>query len=476
MSKSSRWRTLSRPRAGVRTRSTAAAALVVALALAVGSVLLLVLLRHTLVSAIDDAATTRAGEVTTEVRSDDRSDLAEYLADTNRSTHLVQVVDDKGALVASSSRRAHQVPASSLRPGDGQVVRQQVGSLPALNEDDPYFILVRGVTHQGHSYTVIIAAPLHSEQETITTVQKYLLAGFPLLLLLVGVATWVLVGRALRPVEQIRAHVRGISAAQLDERVPVPATNDEIARLAVTMNEMLDRLQSAQDSQRRFVADASHELRSPLATMTVGLEVAGAHLTDNWPELHAMMQTEAARMRRLVEDLLLLAKADDTGLALVSGDVDLDDLVDAEARRLQMSTPLQVHADIAPVRVRGDAARLGQVIRNLVDNATREASQQVSLSLHEQQQSAVIIVEDDGQGIPVSDRDRVFERFVRLDESRERGRGGSGLGLAIVAEVVRGHGGTVQVGESALGGACFEVRLPVRAPEEVPMPRRDRTS
>lgn len=466
---------LGRPLAGVRARSTAAAAVVVALALAVGAVLLLWLLRHALTSAVDDAASIRAREVATQVRGDDGAGLAEYLVQTNRGDQLVQVVDGLGAVVASSSPQAHQLRISSLHPGNGQVVRRQVASLPAASEDGPYLVLARGVRRQGSSYAVIVASPLQGEQETVTTVGTYLLAGFPLLLLLVASATWVLVGRALRPVERIRSRVRRISAAQFDERVPVPSTGDEIARLAVTMNEMLDRLQAAQNSQRRFVADASHELRSPLATLTAGLEVAGGQPSGrSWDELRAMMQTEAARMRQLVEDLLLLAKADDSRLALDRGDVDLDDYVAAEARRLRMSTPLQVRTDIEPVRVRGDAAKLGQVLRNLVDNAAREASGQVRLSLHEQQQSAVIVVEDDGPGIPSGDRDRVFERFVRLDESRERAGGGSGLGLAIVAEIVRAHRGTVTVSDSALGGARLEVRLPVQVGSGVRSPELGR--
>ena len=166
-------------------------------------------------------------------------------------------------------------------------------------------------------------------------------------------------------------------------------------------------------------------------------------------------------MRRLVEDLLLLAKADDNGLRLVRSDVDLDDLLGAEARRLRTSTDLRIQAEIEPVRVTGDADRLSQVVRNLADNAVGHAKHQVRLALSQEHDTVLIVVEDDGDGIQARDRERVFERFVRLDESRERGHGGSGLGLAIVREVVRGHGGTVSIGDSPLGGARFEVYLPI---------------
>ncbi|MDN5767044.1 MAG: HAMP domain-containing histidine kinase [Humibacillus sp.] len=482
MSQSARWRALTRPLLSIRARSTAAALLVVAVALAAGAALLLVLLHQNLISAIDDDATIRAAEVAAQVHTDSASHVGEYLAATNRGGQLVQVLDAGGSVVAGSSAAAKSRPLTALRPEAGQVSREQVEGLgTTAAKDDPYLVVARGVrTPAGKQQVVVVAASLGREDETVDTVQKYLLAGLLPLLLLVAVATWILVGWALRPVERIRARVQRINAARFNERVPVPDTSDEIARLAVTMNEMLDRLQAAQASQRRFVADASHELRSPLATLTLGLDVAGPEPTgDSWGELRAMMQTEAARMRLLVADLLLLAKADDTGLGLEREDVDLDDIVDAEVRRLRMSTGLHVQADIVPVRVQGDTVKLTQAVRNLSENAARAASGQVRLRLLREEgpgnegqgrdrshsddhDVAVIRVEDDGPGIDIADRTRVFERFVRLDESRERGHGGSGLGLAIVEEVVRGHGGSVVAGESDLGGACFEVRLPTR--------------
>jgi signal transduction histidine kinase len=247
--------------------------------------------------------------------------------------------------------------------------------------------------------------------------------------------------------------------------VPVPAANDEIARLAVTMNEMLDRLQAGQDMQRRFVADASHELRSPIASLMAALDVIVADSTgQSGQELHRVMQAETERMRRLVEDLLLLAKADDSGLQLQRADVDLDDLVDNELRRLRAAGGPEVEGDVPPVRVSGDADKLSQVLRNLADNAVQAAHSKVRLTLARHDGTATVQVEDDGDGVPESERDRVFERFVRLDASRDRGSGGSGLGLSIVREVVRGHGGTVEVTESPLGGARFVVSLPVRGP------------
>jgi signal transduction histidine kinase len=223
-------------------------------------------------------------------------------------------------------------------------------------------------------------------------------------------------------------------------------------------------LQAGQETQRRFVADASHELRSPIASLMAALHVVAADDTGRAaPELHQVMEAETERMRRLVEDLLLLAKADDTGLQLHRTDVDLDDLVDVELRRLRSAGGVAVEGVVPAVRVSGDPAKLSQVLRNLADNAVRAANSKVRFTLAEDAGTATVVVEDDGEGVPEAERARIFERFVRLDASRERSSGGSGLGLSIVQEVVRGHGGTVEVTDSPLGGARFVVSLPVAA-------------
>ncbi|HEY3001078.1 MAG TPA: ATP-binding protein, partial [Kribbellaceae bacterium] len=445
-------------RSGVRGRSTAAAVAVVAVALALGAAVLLLLLQRTLVTSVADQAQARAVDVASQVREEGDGGLARELIANIRPTQLIQVVDQRDRVIASSSPRTHEAPLSADRPPSGQTVSNQVGGMPLLDDDHPYLIVARGTDFHGVRFTVVVASSLETQRETVATVTTYLLIGIPVLLALVGVATWVLVGRALRPVEQIRARVHGIDVEQLAERVPVPAAEDEIARLAVTMNEMLDRLQSGQETQRRFVADASHELRSPIASLTAALDVINADPTGRSAfELHQVMQAETERMRRLVEDLLLLAKADDTGLQIQRTDVDLDDLVDAELRRLRSAGGPEIEGVVPAVRISGDAAKLSQVIRNLADNAVRAARSKVRFTLAEHAGTATVVVEDDGEGIPESERARVFERFVRLDASRDRGSGGSGLGLAIVREVVRGHGGTVDVSVSPLGGARFVV-------------------
>jgi signal transduction histidine kinase len=448
----------------VRARSTAAALLVVAAALAIGAAVLLLLLQRELITSVSDQASSRAFDVANQVHEEGESGLATELVENTRVSQLIQVVNAQNKVVATSSPRGAGTPLTAARPGSGQTINDEVGRMPLLDDDSPYLIVARGTEYQGAPYTVVVASSVETQRDVITTVAVYLLIGFPVLLALGGVATWWLVGRALRPVERIRSRVHGIGVGQLADRVPVPASGDEIARLAVTMNEMLDRLQAGQETQRRFVADASHELRSPIASLMAALDVIVADESGRAaPELHQVMQAETERMRRLVEDLLLLAKADDTGLRIQYTDVDLDDLLDIELRRLRTAGGPSVEGVVPAVRVAGDPAKLSQVIRNLADNAVRAAHGKVRFTLAEEAGTATVTVEDDGDGIPERERIRVFERFVRLDASRDRGSGGSGLGLAIVQEVVRGHGGTVEITDSVLGGARFVVRLPMAA-------------
>ncbi|WP_406047246.1 ATP-binding protein [Kribbella sp. NBC_00889] len=451
-------------RASVRSRSTAAAVIVVAVAMALGAAVLLLLLQRALITSVSDAADGRVAEVASQVGEEGVSTLSADLAESTRASQLIQVLDASGQVVAASSARADNTALTGLRPGPGVIERAEVGEMPLIDDDHDYLIVARGAEYGGQTYTVVVASSVETQRETVTTVTKYLLVGFPVLLVVVGVAGWLLVGQALGPVERIRVRVQGIESNDLTERVPVPETQDEIARLAVTMNEMLDRLQTGQATQRRFVSDASHELRSPLATLTAALEVVEADTTGKaWQELHQVMEAETERMRRLVEDLLLLAKADDAGLRMQRTDVDLDDLVQVEVQRLRKATvDLTVTSDIHPVRILGDPLRLSQLIRNLVDNAARAAHSTVRLATAEANGHAIITIEDDGDGIPENERLRVFERFVRLDTSRARASGGSGLGLSIVQEITKAHQGAITLTSATTGGTTATVTLPTR--------------
>lgn len=283
-----------------------------------------------------------------------------------------------------------------------------------------------------------------------------------MLLALVGVLVWLLVGRALGSVERIRSQVEQVRSSRHDQRVDVPPTGDEIARLATTMNAMLARLETSDTAQRQFTSDASHELRSPLATLTATLEIAIADRSGRtWADMQPVLLAQTDRMRRLVEDLLTLAKADDAGVPIRRSEQDLDDLVETEVGQLRGAAQHRIEVRTEPVRVHCDGPRIAQVVRNLVDNADRHAHSRVWVSVHTEQAAAMVTVDNDGPLVPAGDRVRVFERFVRLDDSRSRDGGNSGLGLAIVAEFVTAHGGAVEATESPEGRCRFRFTLPL---------------
>ena len=448
---------------GIRARSATAAVLVVAVALTVAAAAFVLLLQRTLIATVQDAATSRAADLAAEVPSEGVDQVAAGL-DGVGQVQLVQIVDPAGRVVAASAPAARQRPLTDVRAPEGIVRQVRASSLPLLDDDEPYLVVVAGSRWREQPYTVVVATPIAAEQRSVETALSLLLVGLPFLLLLVGGATVLGVGRALAPVDRIRAQVAGIGASRVEKRIPVPATDDEIARLAETMNDMLRRLQEAQQRQRRFVADSSHELRSPLTTLSALLEVAERDSTGTaWRDLSPLMATEVDRMRRLVQDLLLLATVDEHTMRLNLEDVDLDDLVEEGERRLRAQPHLTVEVHAVPTRVVGDRGRLARVVTNLTDNAAQHAKGMVRLTLAGDENGALLVVEDDGPGVPPGDRERVFERFVRLDDSRERRSGGSGLGLAIVREVVAAHGGTVELAEAEAGGCRVEVRLPAVA-------------
>lgn len=441
----------------MRVTTSLAAAAVVGAALAVSGLLLIVLLQRKLTAAVHDAATQRAQDVAATVARDGLDAVGSLAGSSERS--VVQILQSDRVLAASPELDG-QLPLTHLRPAPGQL-RTLTGRVP-LGDGDNYLIVAVGLrSADGTELVVVVAQSLEPVEASIQALRPLVLGGAPLLVLLVGGATFLLAGRALRPVEAIRRRVAGIDAEQLGQRVPVPAARDEVGRLAETMNGMLERLESSASAQRRFVSDASHELRSPLATVRTSMEIAQLHpeITD-WPSLTQVVLDESGRMQTLVSDMLLLARSDEGGLQLRRTEVDLDDLCEQDVARLRR-LGLAVSAEIHPVRVVGDADRLARVLRNLSDNAARHAAARVHVHLHAQGQQAVLDVGDDGPGIPPDQRTRVFERFVRLDQSRTRRSGGTGLGLSIVQQIVHAHGGTVSVLDGPDGGALMRVVLPL---------------
>jgi signal transduction histidine kinase len=309
-----------------------------------------------------------------------------------------------------------------------------------------------------HNGWLVVAASLENADKSVTTLRHALWLATPLLILLVALMTWFFVTRALQPVESMREEVEEIGASTMDRRVAVPDTDDEVQRLALTMNKMLDRLETSQNRQRQFVSDASHELRSPIASMRAELEVALAHPeAAEWPAVAQRVLGERDRLERLVDDLLQLARLEEAASARRE-DVDLDDLVlteAAHARRVPIAT-----TGVSAGRVSGDRRSLEQVVRNLLDNAARHATSAVETSVSSVNGHVVLRVDDDGSGVAPEDRERIFQRFARADDGRGRDQGGAGIGLALVQRVVATHGGTVVCTDSPTGGARFEVTLP----------------
>lgn len=449
--------------AGVRWQATIAACTVVAGALLLGSLALVLLLQNSLISTLEQGMTARVVQDAHTLVDEGLTALASSETDRGADSILVQVLDGSGTVVYSSEK-GRTTAQSTLRPGPGDILVSGRTLLPVPDDLAAPLVVAQGVNVAGQDFVVLAATSQEPKEEAVTTTAVLLLAGIPLLVGLTGFVTWWRVGRAMGSVEAIRSQVERIESANLTQRVPVPPSRDEIAHLATTMNGMLHRLESSHGATRRFVADASHELRSPLATLTAALEVADADPSDaTWRELAPILQTEARRMTRLVDDLLLLSKVDNQALVIASDDVDLDDLADLECRRLRQVTRLGVELSASPVRVLGDEHQLERLLRNLVDNAARAATHRVRVSVTRSAGDAVVRVEDDGPGIATADRERVFERFVRVDESRSRHSGGSGLGLSIAREIASAHGGTLTVGRSGLGGAALVVVLPVGA-------------
>jgi signal transduction histidine kinase len=445
---------------GVRTWSVLVAVVVVLLALLAGGSGLVYILQLNLEGSASSTASSRAAEVGDLIRSEGPERASETLVEESRSGQFVQIVGPDSRVIGSSNRLVSSQLLTTARPPAGTtVVAKQ--DIDYLGEGGDWMVVSRGVSAGPEVYVVNVAIPVRVQRETVQTVAAFLLAATPLLLAAVAGAVWLLVGRALRSVERIRTEVASIDAPRLAQRVEVPGTRDEIAALATTMNVMLDRLEVSQRAQRAFVSDASHELRSPLATLTTAAELATAADEATRTRLLATISVELSRLRGLVENLMTLARADARDLISAREEVDLDDLVDQEVRRLRATSRHQVLAHLEPLRVVGDGQRLEQALRNLVDNADRHAGSAVRLDLHREEAEAVIWVDNDGPTIAPEDRERVFERFVRLDESRSADAGGSGLGLPIARTTVAAHGGQVVVEDAPDGWCRFALRLPL---------------
>ena len=451
--------------AGVRARTSLVAILVVGVVLALGLIGLADRTRERLEDSITSSAETRALDVTALAEADAVS--GEIVTIT--SDQLIQVVAD-GEVIAASPGLDGVPPLIEVDTAPGVTEEVKVAEAvfeaieeqsPLVEDDSPYVVISRGYQSATTSGVVLVASSLSPAEAAVGALRPLLVIGFPVTLVVVGFMVWALTGWALRPVEAMREEADAISATALSRRLPVPESKDEVGRLADTLNRMLDRLESSSLRQRRFVSDASHELKTPLATMRTMLEVAATDPGfEDWDSLLVGLRHEGERMEGLVSDLLALARFDE-GAAISIQEVDLDQVIGRVAEQTGAGFPgIKIETgSIQPARVAGDAAALERLFSNLASNAARHASGGVSFSCGLEEEWVVARVMDDGPGIRGEDRERVFERFVRLDEARGRPEGGTGLGLAVARAIARMHGGEVRVADAG-DGAVLEVVLP----------------
>jgi signal transduction histidine kinase len=452
----------------LRFRVTLVATAMVAVSLGLAGAGLLLWLEHSMVSGLDSTARQHVDDVVSLV---ERDRLHTIIPSNGADVDVTEVLGTSGHALASSyigenpsltRHFPHPLPAPLLA-GHARTLEDLT-----IGDGGDFRVVARQTHLKGDPVIVIAAVSLGQAERTEHTLATGLVIGCPVLILLVAWTVWHTAGRTLRPVETLRRHAMDISDTDLHRRLGLPASRDEIHALAVTLNEMLTRLEAASLTQRRFVADAAHELRSPLTAIRAQLEVL-VHYPDpdrDKPVAAALLD-DVQRLHDLVEGLLALARSENPALRWSHEVVDLDEVVLAEVRRQRALTGVGIDASsVSAGRVRGDADALRRVVVNLLDNARRHAAGRIRIELGRREGAIELTVSDDGAGIPAADRQRVFERFTRLDEARSRDTGGSGLGLAIVSHVVAHHGGSVTAhadpapGEGGLGGARLRVVLP----------------
>lgn len=476
-----------RPKSALR-RATLQASLIVALVLAAGAVLLWLLLRNSLVTEVDNSLASRA---------DSRVRLIEAGVDpTTLQTPLgdetfVWIGRSDGTTIATGGDSIVE-PANviAMTPTDVVVRRADVTfvevdfdteygfGIDAEDDDDDdgeddtetaamRIVAANAVGPDGGAVTILTGSDLRRTNATLASARNLLLFAFPLAVVLVGLVTWIILGRAFDAVERIRQSAAEITGSRLNERVPVTGSGDEIDRLGSTMNDMLERLADHDQRQKRFTSDASHELKTPVANLRAIVETADP-ANEPWRQIRDRLVGESERMTALVDDLLFVSTRDEREPDEAWQPVHLDDLVFDEAAALKGRSDLRIDvSDVAPGSVDGRQSDLRRAIRNLADNAGRYATTTVRFAVVSQAGTVEVSVIDDGPGIALQDRETVFERFGRTDESRDRVGGGTGLGLSIVREIAAAHGGSVSIGDPQTApeghsGTTVTITLPIR--------------
>lgn len=453
---------MSRHWSSVRAQATVLASVVAAVILVAAAVVLGTTFQDSLTRSDDDLAKSRVRDLAALAVT---GSLPQTLTNIDGES-VAQVVDGSGRVLAASPNIEGRDLLSRFRPQGGVPVLLNIEGAPDDDETEDYRIWTLSVQTPTGTDTVYVGRSLESVGEASRTLRRSLIVGVPVVLALLGSCTWLVIGRALRPVEDIRVEVAAISDEELNRRVPVPASDDEISRLASTMNQMLDRLEAGSRRHGQFVADASHELQSPLAAFRAQLEVALAHPSNtDWRSMAKDLLYDADRMEQLVRNLLLLAREPGGGLVGGGEPLDLDDIVLEEAARARPNSGVSIDtSDVSAAPVHGSPDDLRRLVRNLLDNAAQHARSSVHLAVSHDDDVARLDVHDDGPGVPPAERDRVFDRFYRADAARSRASVGTGLGLAIARAIADRHGGTLEMVDSDRG-AHVVLQLPVeRAP------------
>lgn len=441
----------------LRSRTTLTAVVLAALVLGGGAWVLMSTLEHQLVVASDRSSRSAVADLVDQAGGGHLPSVLRLVDDDG----VAQVFTSDGTVLAASANIVGQGPITAA--ADSTDVRRRTFDGPDDQDTETYRSWVMAGTVAGGEVTAVVGSSLEAVHETSTRLRTLLLVGVPLAVALLAAIVWLLVGRALGRLDRVRSAVDDIGPTQLDRSIDVRGPDDEVGRLAATMNRMLTRLDASAERQRRLVADVSHDLQSPLATQRASLELALRSRESIDPEqLRSGVLAPVEEMERLVADLLVLAAADE-GLPTAAATLDLDVVVLEEAARAMTSASIAIRTKgVSAGPVRGDPGELRRVVRNLIDNAVAWAATEVELTVATANGLVVLDVVDDGPGIPAADREAVFERFHRGDRSRSRHVPGSGLGLAIARTLTERAGGRLDLvtDETAASGAHFRVVLP----------------
>lgn len=439
----------------VRLRTTLFSVIVVGVAVFGASAWLISSQRNSLTSGIQTTALLRAQDLASVIED---GTIPTDIAVKNEDSSFVQVINSSGTVVASSENISGELSLASKIPVSEIVTFYTRSELPA-GESDFRVIGLRVQSTKG-AFTIFSGVSLEPATDGTDSLRNSLLIVMPILLLLVGAFTWIAVGMAFRPVEDITRMVSEITAEDLHRRVPQLNSDDEISYLAKTMNNMLERLENSDQEQRAFIGDVSHELRSPLAGMQAQLEVHQLHPdADLTAQVVSEVLEEVTRMNHLINDMLLLATVEKQRVQTSYEYVSLNEVVLTEAEKIKGKTTLEINfSNVHAVQVIGSERQLARLLRNLLENAVRFAEANIRVSLIKTDVGVQLRIDDDGPGIPMAERESVFHRFTRLDESRTRSDGGVGLGLAIVRKIADIHGATVHI-EDNHPGAAFIVKF-----------------